>query len=471
MNKPTGIIEQVSEPLSMKKAVCTLQKMVQDHAASVGSALKPYFQTFSIAVAPTDPLLWLHKQDLYPKFFWSNREKNDLVAGIGSADIIDYDKTGPNSVSFDILQREIATKDPGTRYFGGFCFNNEQQQDEHWLAFKSFTFVLPAVQLTVKDGNHTLSCNLMVAPGENAELRCRRLLDTIQKVNTAAPPDTTGLPEIKSLMFSPDRKQWLETCNRVLDRFQEGMMGKIILARQTLLEFESAFSPLLFLLRYPFLESSTYRYYFEPEKNTAFFSFTPERLYHRNNNELLTEALAGTCSKETIGDSNGDACEQLLNSEKDIREHKFVKDTIAKELEPICSKIDMEERVRALQLNRLVHLYTQCHATLTAESSSDTAVLKTLHPTPAVGGVPKTKALEQIIHLEPFSRGWYAGPVGWISRNSAEFAVGIRSAVAKGNKVYLYSGAGLVRGSDPASEWEEVDQKIADILAITRQKV
>lgn len=471
MNKPADIIEQVSEPLSVEKAVYTLQKMVRDHAASAGIAPNSSFQTFSVDLAPTDSLLWLHKQDLYPRFFWSNREKDDLVAGIGSADTIDYDKTGPNSVSFDRLQRKITEKDPGTRYFGGFCFNNEQQQDEHWRAFKSFAFVLPAVQLNVKNGNHTLSCNLLVEPGENTEVRCRKLLDALQKINTAVSLHGTGMPEIKSLTFSPDRKQWLETCNRVLERFQEGLMGKIILARRTLLEFESGFPPLLFLLRYPFPESSTYRYYFEPEKNTAFFSFTPERLYYRNNNDLLTEALAGTCSKETIGDSNGDACEQLLNSEKDIREHKFVKDTITRELGPICSDIDMEERVRALQLNRLVHLYTQCHATLNAESSTDTAVLKTLHPTPAVGGVPKTKALEQIIRLEPFSRGWYAGPVGWISRDSAEFAVGIRSAVAKGNKVYLYSGAGLVRGSDPASEWEEVDQKIADILAITRRKV
>ncbi len=471
MNKPADIIEQVSEPLSLEKAVCTLQKMVQDHAVSAGNASKSSFQAFSVDVAPTDPLLWLHKQDLYPRFFWSNREKDDLVAGIGSADTLHYDKTGPNSVSFDILQKKIAEKDPSTRYFGGFCFNNEQQQDEHWHAFKSFTFVLPAVQLNVKDGNHTLSCNLLEEPGERPETRCRRLLETLQKVKTAVSLQRTGMPEIKSLTFSPDRKEWLETCDRVLERFQEGLMGKIILARRTMLEFESGFPPLLFLLQYPFPDSSTYRYYFEPEQNTAFFSFSPERLYYRNHNDLLTEALAGTCSKETIGDSDGDACEQLLNSEKNIREHKFVKDTISKELEPICSDIDMEERVRALQLNRLVHLYTQCHATLNDETSTDAAVLKTLHPTPAVGGVPKTKALEQIIHLEPFSRGWYAGPVGWISRDTAEFAVGIRSAVAKENKLYLYSGAGLVRGSDPASEWEEVDQKIADILAITRRKV
>lgn len=471
MNKLTDIIEPVSEPLPMKKAVSALQKMVICHSATVESISEKQLYTFSLTVAATDPLLWLHNQDCCPKFFWSNRGKNDLVAGIGQADIIEYDKTGPNSVSFDILQKEVSKKDPEARYFGGFCFNNEQKQDEHWQAFKSFTFVLPAILLAVKDGIHTLSCHLMLEPGKDTAGQYNRLLDAIDRLNPSASHDNTRFPDIKALSFSPDQKQWVETCGKVLAGFREGLMGKIILARQTLLEFDKGFTPLLFLLRYPFSENSTYRFYFEPEENTAFFSFTPERLYRRDNDQLLTEALAGTCSRETIGNGNGDACQQLLNSEKDMREHKFVRDTIARELKPICSEIDMEESVQVLQLNRLVHLYTQCRATLNPESNSDTAVLKTLHPTPAVGGVPRTKALEQIIRLEPFSRGWYAGPVGWISRNSAEFAVGIRSAIVKGNNLYLYSGAGLVSGSDPASEWEEVDQKIADILAITRQKV
>ncbi|NEX13480.1 MAG: isochorismate synthase [Prosthecochloris sp.] len=471
MDKPTDIFEHVSAPLPMKKAVSELRKKVLHHAASAESASEPHLHTFSVPVSISDPLLWLHGQDTYPKFFWSNREKNDIIAGTGLADRIDYDRTGTNSASFDKLQKAVSEKDPEARYFGGFCFNNEQKQDEQWKAFKSFTFILPLIQLSVINGKPALTCHLILDPEENTTEKYTLLLNAIDAINTSDALDNTGIPEILSLSFSPDQKQWMETCELVLERFRKGLIGKIILARQTLLEFDHSFSPLLFLLRYPFPESSTYRFYFEPEKNTAFFSFSPERLYRRDCDLLLTEALAGTCSRETMDNGSEEACKQLLNSEKDIREHKFVKDAIARELKPICNVIDMEESVRALQLNRLVHLYTQCSASLKPEKNNDAAVLKTLHPTPAVGGVPKDEALEQIIRLEPFSRGWYAGPVGWISRNSAEFAVGIRSAVGSGNKVYLYSGAGLVKGSDPASEWEEVDHKIADILAITRQNV
>ena len=182
----------------------------------------------------------------------------------------------------------------------------------------------------------------------------------------------------------------------------------------------------------------------------------------------LTEALAGTVTKEALKADDHTASELLLNSEKDVREHRFVKDTVYRELQPICSDIDMEETVQVLQLSHLAHLYTRCRAKLKPEFRNDSTVLRQLHPTPAVGGVPREGSMRLILSIEPFCRGWYAAPVGWMSHEAAEFAVGIRSALVSDGKVYLYSGAGLVEGSDPYSEWEEVDQKIGEILAIMK---
>ncbi len=471
MNKPADTIEPVDRALTFSRAVNVLQEKLREHSSTVGSIEETSFHTFSATVTAIDPLLWLHCQNVYPKFFWSNRENSDLVAGIGLADSIEYHAQGANSKSFDFLQQEISKKNPGSRYFGGLCFDNSTRQDEYWEAFKSLSFVLPDIEIHVKNGKTVLSCHLVLEAGKKPDAQYKRLLDLLSGLNSAKNPDNFPLPAIHNIALSPDKDEWLEACKSVLDMFRDGVMGKMILARRTSLEFTTAFAPLLFLLQHPFPDSSIFRFYFEPKKNTAFFSFSPERLYRRDNDRLLTEALAGTCSRDMLDNGKEKACSKLLNSEKDIREHKFVSDDITRQLEPICSKIDMEENLQALQLNRLVHLYTRCFATLKPESKSDAAILKALHPTPAVGGVPKTKALEQIMQFEPFSRGWYAGPIGWISRNSAEFAVGIRSAVASGKMLYLYSGAGLVKGSEPAAEWEEVDQKIADILAITRQQV
>ena len=66
----------------------------------------------------------------------------------------------------------------------------------------------------------------------------------------------------------------------------------------------------------------------------------------------------------------------------------------------------------------------------------------------------------KITEMEPFDRGWYAGPVGWISRDAAEFVVAIRSALAKEKALSLFAGSGIVRGSQPEAEWEENENKI-----------
>ena len=88
--------------------------------------------------------------------------------------------------------------------------------------------------------------------------------------------------------------------------------------------------------------------------------------------------------------------------------------------------------------------------------------LPVLHPTPAVGGYPRGEALGEIRQLEPFDRGWYAGPVGWIGAEASEFAVGLRSGLVRGRTLALFSGAGIVAGSVPDEEWTEIEQKIGD---------
>ena len=98
----------------------------------------------------------------------------------------------------------------------------------------------------------------------------------------------------------------------------------------------------------------------------------------------------------------------------------------------------------------------------------DADLISALHPTPAVGGYPSDIAVHEIQRLEPFRRGWYAAPVGWVSRTGAEFAVAIRSGLVHGNTVSVYSGAGIVSGSVPAEEWEEIEAKIGDFQKVVR---
>jgi isochorismate synthase EntC len=88
-----------------------------------------------------------------------------------------------------------------------------------------------------------------------------------------------------------------------------------------------------------------------------------------------------------------------------------------------------------------------------------------LHPTPAVGGVPRDEALVCIAELESSPRGHWAGPVGWVdSSGDGQWMIGIRSATVNGASASLTAGAGIVAGSDPRAELEETTVKLVPVL-------
>ena len=90
-----------------------------------------------------------------------------------------------------------------------------------------------------------------------------------------------------------------------------------------------------------------------------------------------------------------------------------------------------------------------------------------LHPTPAVGGEPRDRALAAIAELEEMDRGWYAGPVGWMdAAEDGEFCVGIRAALLRDRTAHVYAGNGIVADSTPADELAETELKLAALLPL-----
>ena len=119
-----------------------------------------------------------------------------------------------------------------------------------------------------------------------------------------------------------------------------------------------------------------------------------------------------------------------------------------------------------LKLPNVQHLYTPIEAELPRDAHI-LDIIQNLHPTSAVGGSPREAACSRIEHYESFARGPYAGPVGWFdAKGDGEFVVGIRSGILNGRSLRLFSGAGIVEGSDPAKEKEETDLKFKAMRAV-----
>ena len=413
-------------------------------------------------MGPVAPLRWLRDQSLPSKLYWSGREDGGGVAAVGAADLREGDVSEDQDALRKRLVPLLSSGDRRSRYYGGLRFDHLREPDAGWAPFGAYRFVLPRFELHAGDGEATLVCNL-VLPRD-----ARRQLGILEEIESLSfPRESSGdvLPEPVSRADHPDEKGWGHAVERALSAFSEGRLGKVVLARRTELGFAREVDASLLAERLKEATPGCFHFYVEPEEGVAFVGASPERLFRREGRDIKSEAVSGTRPRGASEADDAELREDLLRSEKDKAEHDHVRIGIGEALGPLCDELEVEAGVWEMKLASRRHLVSRARGTL-REGITDAEVLGALHPTPAVGGYPKGEALEEIRTVEPFDRGWYAGPVGWIGANGAEFAVGIRSGLVRGCSLSLFSGAGIVEGSVPEAEWAEIEQKIGDFTGM-----
>jgi len=173
---------------------------------------------------------------------------------------------------------------------------------------------------------------------------------------------------------------------------------------------------------------------------------------------------AGTTPRHEDPEADERAVARLLASSKDDLEHRLVVDWVREVLAPRTQRLDIGAPT-AERFSSVTHLTTTICGALDDARLSALDLALALHPTPAVGGSPAAAALAAIGRLEPFDRGCYGGPVGWVdATGDGEFAVALRCADIEGSRARLLAGAGIVAGSDPDLEWSETQAKLEPML-------
>jgi menaquinone-specific isochorismate synthase len=407
----------------------------------------------------TDPLVWLQQQASDVRIYWAGRNDGLEVAGVGYADTVSKEAPIDYNAVLQRLRSSIGSGPGDLRYFGGIRFDRYHEVSREWAPFSAYRFWLPRFELQRQGDATRLICNL--AFPEDSD----RISDVLRELSELSAGVAANLDGSGDMPLSrediPDREHWESSINWSLRAFDEQRLEKIVLARKTILSFASRLDPVLLLDRIRPITSDCYHFLFQPERGVAFIGATPERLLSRSGRYIATEAVAGTRPRGETTSGDAALIDQLLRSEKDRREHNYVRQSVAASMAPLCTSFQQDEEVSIMLLTRRMHLFSSMWGML-SDKVSDADLMRALHPTPAVGGVPTKVAMEAIAHHEPFDRGWYAGPVGWIGANASEFAVGIRSALVERNRISLYAGAGIVEGSTPEGEWEEIEQKISD---------
>ncbi len=439
-------------------------KRLLESAAIGGQAGTTPIKSLAMEVPDCSPLDWLRSQKAERKVYWSDRSTMFETAGIGAADWVDEFTHPDENHGLKAVQQNLMASNDGVRYYGGFRFDSSSAPDNDWRSLGKYSFFVPRFEIYRSSGRSWLVCNLFFKRDRNDP---ENVLREFNKLSYVRPSENNDLPSLVCRTDFPDTARWGEMIQSAMGSFSRQQYEKIVLARKADLEFDSAIDPLLLMLKLKGETSGCFHFYLQPSSGTAFMGATPERLYHRNGKRIQCDAIAGTRPRGESDREDLRMGEELLNSAKDRREHRFVIESITEALSAVC---DVTMRVAndsptLLKLERVQHLYTRIECTLNNDVS-DAQFITALHPTAAVGGYPREGIVDEIGKLEQFDRGWYAAPVGWISKNTAEFAVAIRSALARKNRLCLYAGAGILNGSNAAAEWEEIENKMRNFLKL-----
>jgi isochorismate synthase len=234
-------------------------------------------------------------------------------------------------------------------------------------------------------------------------------------------------------------------------------------ARRLDLDVDSAPPAVTVLGRLTQAEPACWTFGFCRADGGGFVGASPELLVSKRAGRVASYPLAGTVA---LGE-DALAADALLGSDKTLEEHALVVADVATILSGLCDQLEVPESPSPVPLRTMAHLGTRIEGTLRGSTGWPSALdlVAALHPTPAVGGVPRRDALTLIAELEPGPRGPWAGPVGWMDADGdGDWVIGIRSATLEQRSVTVWAGAGIVAASDPQAELAETTVKLTTVI-------
>ncbi|MCM8570545.1 chorismate-binding protein [Gramella jeungdoensis] len=276
-----------------------------------------------------------------------------------------------------------------------------------------------------------------------------------------------------------DQKLHENLVQKGIDRIRAGDFKKVVLARSERVQVYDP-DPIRIFKKLLNKYSQAFVYlWFHPETG-CWLGATPETLLKVERNRFKTMALAGTqLFKGT---------EEVEWDKKEVEEQLFVTDYILQSLDEIkdIEAVNVSKPYSA-KAGNLLHIKTDITGSFSGPEKMG-ELIKTLHPTPAVCGLPKQKALQFILENENQSREFYSGYLGELNMRSetkrssntrnqenqqftsisskTELYVNLRCMKLKEGNARIYIGGGITRDSNAADEWMETVNKSQTMKAV-----
>ena len=267
-----------------------------------------------------------------------------------------------------------------------------------------------------------------------------------------------------------EEESWSQVVSNAVNRINRGELDKVVIARTTTAKASSSIDTVACLkdlsAKYPTCWT------FQVDN---LFGATPELLVGKRGDLVHSKVLAGTIHAKALDEAGGEPIGRatlaatLLESGKDLAEHEYAVTSVANALAHHCDDLEVPKRPSVLSLHGISHLATEVTGQL-VDAAPLLALAASLHPTAAVCGTPRERAMAVIRETEAIERGRYAGPVGWVdSLGDGELGIALRCAEVTGDagdELIAYAGCGLVSESRPAQEWQESEAKLEAIKGV-----
>lgn len=287
----------------------------------------------------------------------------------------------------------------------------------------------------------------------------------------SSPADAFDAAQVQAL---PSARDYGVMVAEAVERIRAGELRKVVLARTVQVGAGRPLDPLRLAHRVRAVDPHAYTFIAPvgfgvgrsgQREWPLLVGASPELLVARHGRAVRSTPLAGSAPRAGDPDEDRANAEALRASAKNREEHAIVVEAIAEVLNPVCTRLRWDPEPVLLETANVWHLATRFEGDLRDPAPSAVDLVAALHPTPAVCGAPTEVARALIAQLEPFDRGGYAGPVGWMDASGdGEWAIALRCAELSGDRATLFAGAGIVAGSEPALEVEETDRKFRAFL-------
>ena len=464
----------MSTATSNLQAVSRLAPLVQRAATRSQRLGRPVLASLTAHLGPApdyDPCAIVTQRDA---IVWEQPQRGFALAAAGHA--VRLTASGESrfqdvrSQLTRLLDEAVIEQDSGAALrpaplsFAGFAFDPAHPDDVAWFGFPEAQIVLPRILLARSGAHLFFSLNLMVEPNTDAASCVADLRNDVERL-LAQPEAAPDQRTTRLLNAGPDaRAYWNDSVTGLTQRIAAGGADKVVLARRVQAESEGGFDlrDVLQRLRRRFGDCTVFA--LRSGENACFLGATPEMLVSLQGNAVRADCLAGSAARGTTDAEDEVIGAALLADERERREHAFVSRSLNESLSALCRDVRKPGTPRLRRFANVQHLHTPFEATTNGHGHV-LDLVERLHPTAATAGLPREASLALIREHEPFSRGWYAGPIGWIdAEGGGEFAVALRSALLRGDVASLYAGCGIVTGSDPDREYAESLLKLQAML-------